>query len=167
MEPKKIVKKRVVNIDDELNINNEMANLDLKNYEFYNNLSDSDKKRFSPFLMLRWGSSVYGSTDIQSYYLMSINETLNKHYFDISKHPQLQWQLCAASSPGMGKQKHYWLTGPKKGTKNKFKNKLLELLPNTKEDDIDNILLLKSEEEIIIWLKEFGFDDKTISALKK
>ena len=93
-------------MSDKLSIANEMMCFDRKDRNFYADLTDEEKKKFSNFLMIRWGSSVQGSRDLQEFYLISTNERLNKHFFTINRHPQLQW-LCASSvSPGMGTHRH-------------------------------------------------------------
>ena len=99
---------------DKLNINNEMAQLDRKNRDFYDELTLEERKKFSTYLMLRWSSSVIGNGLIQSYYVMSCNENLNKHFFDLSKHPKLQWLCATAVSPGNGTYKHQWIAPKKK-----------------------------------------------------
>ena len=58
-----------------------MAVFDKKDREFYNNLTAEEKKKFSNFLMIRYGSSVQGSADLQHFYLVATNERLNKHFF--------------------------------------------------------------------------------------
>ena len=63
---------------DKLSIGNEMAQFDKKNRAFYDDLTDEEKKKFSTFLMIRYGSSVNGETDLQHFYLVSTNERLNK-----------------------------------------------------------------------------------------
>ena len=98
---------------DKLNIANEMNCFDCKDRAFYDNLTADERKKFSNFLMIRYGSSVQGSRDLQEFYLISCNERLNKHFFNITKHPKLQW-LCATSvSPGLGSHRHQWIA-PKK-----------------------------------------------------
>ena len=93
-----------------------MAQFDKKNRNFYNSLTDEEKKKFSNFLMIRYGSSVNGSRDLQHFYLVATNERLNKHFFAINKHPKLQW-LCATSvSPDMGTMRHNWIAPKKKET---------------------------------------------------
>lgn len=101
---------------DKLHISNEMAKFDLKDRNFFDSLDDEEKKKFAPFLMIRWGAAVEGSSDLQAYYLMSCNEKLNKNFFDIStsQHKKLQWLLATTVSPGMGKQYHKWLAAKKK-----------------------------------------------------
>ena len=39
--------------------------------------TDEERKKFSNFLMIRYGSSVNGSTDLQHFYLVATNERLN------------------------------------------------------------------------------------------
>ena len=145
---------------DKLNIANEMKEFDLKNRDFYSDLTTEEKKKFSNFLMIRWGSSVQGSRDLQEFYIISTNERLNKHFFAINKHPQLQW-LCASSvSPGMGTHRHQWISPKKKdenaastGTK---KKQLMALFPNLKNSDIEVLSKLLTQKEIDLYLRELG-----------
>ena len=69
---------------DKLTIANEMAQLDRKNRRFYSELSDEERKKFSNYLMIRWGSSVEAKDHpkgdlIEQYYLQNCNENFNKH----------------------------------------------------------------------------------------
>ena len=147
-------------MSDKLNIANEMREFDLKNRNFYTDLTDEEKKKFSNFLMIRWGSSVQGSRDLQEFYLISTNERLNKHFFTINKHPHLQW-LCASSvSPGMGAHRHQWISPKKKdensanaGTK---KKQLLTLFPNMKGSDAEAMSKIVSQKEIDTYLHDLG-----------
>ena len=149
---------------DKLNIANEMKEFDLKNRNFYSDLTAEEKKKFSNFLMIRWGSSVHGSQDLQEFYLISTNERLNKHFFTINKHPQLQW-LCASSvSPGMGTHRHQWISPKKKdensanaGTK---KKQLLTLFPNMKGSDADVLSKLISQKDLDEHYRLLGQDTK-------
>ena len=45
---------------DKLNITNEMNCFDRKDRDFYNSLTEEERKKFSNYLMIRWGSSVQG-----------------------------------------------------------------------------------------------------------
>jgi hypothetical protein len=46
---------------DKLSIHNEMAVFDRKERDFYDNLTPEERKKFSNFLMIRWGSCIQGS----------------------------------------------------------------------------------------------------------
>ena len=146
---------------DKLNIANEMREFDLKNQNFYCDLTDEEKKKFSNFLMIRWGSSVQGPRDLQEFYLISTNERLNKHFFSINKHPQLQW-LCASSvSPGMGTHRHQWIAPKKKIVgESSVKKQLAELFPNIKADEIEVMAAVNTQKEITAYLKELGQEVK-------
>jgi hypothetical protein len=147
-----------------LDIRNEMAQFDRKNRDFYDSLDDEEKKKFSPFLMIRWGSAVGGDPDLQAYYLMSCNENLNKNFFDISasKHKKFQWLLATTVSPNMGNQYHQWITPKKKITDNKNVKFLRELYPHLKEDDLKLMAELNSKDELKAYAKGLGWEDKAI-----
>ena len=155
-------------MSDPLDIRNEMAQFDRKNRDFYDSLTDEEKKKFAPFLMIRWGSAVGGSADLQAYYLMSCNENLNKNFFEISasKHKKLQWLLATTVSPGMGNQYHQWIKLQKKGAgDNKAVKFLRELRPDLKEDDIKLLAQVNTKDELKAMAKELGWDDKKIKEL--
>ena len=151
-------------MSDPLSINNEMAQLDRKNREFYDSLTDEQKKKFSPFLMIRYGATVGGSEDLQAYYLMSCNENLNKHFFDIStaKHKKFQWLMATTVSPGMGNQYHQWIKVGKKTSDNKNIKFLRELYPHLKEDDLKLMSEINDKDDIKAYAKGLGWADKDI-----
>jgi hypothetical protein len=151
MAPKKTTRKPV-DYSDPLYIGNEMAAMDKKDRDYYDNLTDEQKKKFSPFLMLKWGPSVLGDTDLQAYYLMAFNQNVNKNFWTLSKHPKLQWLSMTASSPGIGKQKHYWVTATNKQNTDKLEKKLSEIFPDSKLQDIKTLMQVKTKEEILEWL---------------
>ena len=148
---------------DPLDIRNEMAQFDRKNREFYDSLTEEQKKKFSPYLMIRWGSSVQGSKDLQEFYLISTNERLNEHFFSIStaQHKKLQWLLSSTVSPGMGTQRHQWIAPRKKepgaGT---MRKQLSELFPHLKDDEVDLLAQMTTKQELDQYLKDLGNDRK-------
>ena len=144
-------------MSNKLNIASEMAALDSKDRAWYDELTDEERKKFSNFLMIRWSSAVGGDTELQQYYVQSCNHYLNKHIFDINKHPKLQWLCCTAVSPGMGNHRHNWIA-PKKKDKGNSANKkqLMELFPSMKADDINTMAALVDKKEIAAYLKDHG-----------
>lgn len=151
---------------DKLNINNEMAQLDKKNRRFYDELTPEELKKFSNYLMLRWSSSVQADPTIQAYYLMSCNQNLNKNFFDISKHPKLQWLCATAISPGVGTFKHQWIANKKKnaGYENKHVKFLAQLFPTMKRDELEMLASMNTKDDIKQMAKEHGWDDKRIKS---
>ena len=148
-------------MSDKLSINNEMAQLDHKNRGFYNSLTDDERKKFSNFLMIRWGSSVQGSTELQNYYLQSANHYLNRRFFDINRHPKLQWLCATAISPGLGSQRHSWIAPKKKEPgSNGIRKQLAELYPLYKDDEIALLSQINTKKDIDAYLKQLGQETK-------
>lgn len=85
--------------------------LDKKDYGYYDRLTEEQQKKFAPFMMTHWMSQIKSSSELASYYVMSVNHYANEHLFNenVMKHPKLQWLMLCASSPGLGKQFHQWV----------------------------------------------------------
>ena len=85
--------------------------IDRKDYGYYARLTQEQQKKFVPYMMLHWISAVKAKTPVAAYYLMSVNQVANRHMFNerVQKHPELQWLMLCASSPGIGKQFHQWI----------------------------------------------------------
>jgi hypothetical protein len=144
---------------DKLSIQNEMAQFDRKNREFYNELTDEERKKFSNYLMIRWGSAVQGSQELQEFYLISTNERLNKHFFAINRHAKLQWLCATTVSPGMGTHRHQWIAPKKKeANSNAIKKQIAELFPRLKDDEIEVMATVNSKKDIDAYVKELGND---------
>ncbi len=149
---------------DPLHISNEMAAFDCKDRAYYDKFTDEQRKKFSTYLMLRYGASVTGDVTLQSYYLMATNQRVNKHFFDLNRHPKLQWLMCTSVSPDMGNKYHYWLPAKKKvgASTNKLIKFVREIWPNLKEDELEMIITLNDKKELKQLAKEHGWNDKQI-----
>jgi len=147
-------------MSDKLNIANEMRMFDRKVRSFYDDLTPEERKKFSNYLMIRWGSAVEGSRELQEFYIISTNERLNKHFFDISKHPKLQWLMATSVSPDMGTPRHTWIAPKKKEAGASAKRKqLAQLYPHYKDDEIDLLAQITDQKEINALLKQHGDND--------
>lgn len=150
-------------MSDKLNIGNEMRQFDRKNRQFYDELTEEERKKFSPYLMIRWGSAVEGSRDLQEFYVISANQRLNKHFFAVNTtaHKKLQWLLATTVSPDMGTPRHIWIAPKKKESGASAKRKALqEIYPDYKDDEIDVMMQLVSQKEIDAYFKAAGNDKK-------
>ena len=142
---------------DKLSINNEMAVFDRKDRTFYDDLTADERKKFSNFLMIRYGSSVQGGRDLQEFYLIATNERLNKHFFSINRHPKLQWLCATTVSPGMGTQRHSWIAPKKKEPgAGSIKKQLSELFPHLKDDELEVLAEINTKKDIDAYVKALG-----------
>lgn len=148
---------------DKLSINNEMAQLDTKNRKFYDELNEEERKKFATYLMLRYSASVEGGSDIQEWYLRVTNERVNANFFDLGKHPKLQWLLCTTVSPDMGRQRHYWQGSKKKeGSNSKALKFLTKLYPHLRTDELELLTELNDTKELKALAKTMGMSDSDI-----
>lgn len=142
---------------DKLHISNEMRQFDTKNRNFYDELTDEERKKFSNYLMIRWGSSIEGASEMQSYYVQSCNHYLNKHFFAINRHPKLQWLCATAVSPGLGTQRHKWISTKKKDSGDSaVKKQLAKIFPNYKDSDLDTLAKVTTKKELDQYLRDHG-----------
>ena len=144
---------------DKLSIGNEMAQFDSKNRKFFDELTDEERKKFSPFLMIRYGSSVSGNRDLQEFYLIATNERLNKKFFAVNtaQHKKLQWLMATTVSPGLGNFRHNWIAPRKKEPgAGSMRKQLADLFPHLKDDEIALLAQITTKKEIDIYLRELG-----------
>jgi hypothetical protein len=139
-------------ITSKLHITNEMAALDKKDYEYYDSLTDDEKKQFSPFILMKWAACVEGPIDVSKYYAFATNENVNVNMFDLSKHKKLQWLSLCTVSPSLGKFRHGWLGNIASEKKSDIFSRLKERLPYLKDADIDAILKLNKISDLEEWL---------------
>jgi hypothetical protein len=148
-------------MSDKLNIANEMRQFDRKNRSFYDELTPEERKKFSNYLMIRWGSAVEGSRELQEFYLISANQRLNKNFYNVNKHPKLQWLMCTTVSPDMGTPRHPWIAPKKKQPGLSAKRKALqEIFPHYKDDEIDVMAAITTQKEIDEYTRASGNNTK-------
>ena len=142
-----------------------MKAIDKKDRGWYNKLSDEKKKAVSAWMMMRYASSVQGACAPD--YLWMVNELVNHKFSDVSKHPELQWLLFTAA--GIGKvQNHPYIKPPNsKRKKNKRSQFVANLLPHLKQDEIDLMLSINSDQELKDFAMSAGMTDKEIKEVFK
>jgi len=85
--------------------------IDNKDYGYYDRLTPEQQKKFVPWMLLHYASTVKSNTALQQFHLLSTQEFANKHMFSeyVANHPKLQWMMLCASGLGQGKQFHPWI----------------------------------------------------------
>lgn len=138
-----------------------MAAVDKKDRDYYNRLSDEQKKAFVPWMMMRYASSAQGK--VSAHYLFMVNELVNKNFMDVSKHPELQWLLLSACGTGKVEFHPYIKPPNSKKKRDKISEFVRSIHPHFKQDEIELFLVLNSKEELKDIAKDHGLDDKTIA----
>jgi len=143
-----------------LDIKRELAGIDLRNYDFYDRLSDDEKKSFSPYILMRYVSNVDGDRDLQEWFVEMTNELVNKDHWSLSKnHKALLWKLFASCGGGV-KAYHPYLKAGGKEKAIKIEKLLLEIYPSMKMSDIKLMASMMTKEDKNELFDKMGFDKK-------
>jgi len=143
-----------------LDINRELRAVDAKDYDFYSNLTDEEKKAFSPYILMRYTSNVKLERDIQEWFVEMTNEMVNKHHWQLSKnHKELLWKLFAATGTGINCY-HPYLAAGKKEKANKIEKLLVELYPAMKLSDIKIMASMMDKQDREELFDKMGFDKR-------
>lgn len=144
--------------------------LDCKERQFYENLSDEEKKSIGFVPLLRYASSISSNDKMaEQYHLLATNRHANIRFFDISakNHSQLMWLLLTTVSLDIGTQYHKWIKF-KKESGNKKEKVIALMYPEMKESDIELLAsLYTDQDELINDALDFGFDEKEVKKLLK
>jgi hypothetical protein len=141
----------------DLNIFEVLEALDKKDYGYYSRLTEEQQKKFVPYVIIHWMSSIKADGMLGAYYTMSTDQNANKYLFNenITSHPELQWLMLCAASPGMGKQFHQWIPhlNAKLGelkttaTKKEVKEYFEKVYPGANKSDIDEATVSYVEQQ--------------------
>lgn len=96
--------------EHKLDIFRVLKQADVKNADFYQKLTDEERKAFQPFLVARWLSGTYSARQV--YFL---NEIVNQLVFSLAPHKLLLWQLLTICTSGKP-QRYVWNKLPAKSS---------------------------------------------------
>ena len=142
-----------------------LPQIDLRNKDYYASLSAEEKKEISPYVLMRFMSSVKQQS-LVDHHLIMVNEIVNRDFSCFSKHPELQWKLLCLCGAGT-KQFHPWVPPGRKQAKSKVQEALFKLHPHYKSDDLDLLEELMTDDEKTELFRSAGYDDKEIAELCK
>lgn len=143
-----------------LEISRELKAVNDRYHDFYKNLTEEEKKVFSPFILMRYVSNP--QTDAESYGLIldRLNEFVNKNHWVLSKgHKQMLWQLFASCGFQIPLRYNYLKAGSKEKS-NKIEKLLEEMYPAMKKSDIKLMASLMTKEDKEELFDSLGFDKK-------
>lgn len=143
-----------------LDIKRELNAVDNKVYDFYEKLTDEERKVFSPYILMRYVSNVQADQEVQEHFLEATNEFVNKNHWVLSKnHKALLWKLFAACGVGINAY-HPYLAASKKEKANKIEKLLCEIYPAAKLEDIKLMASMMDKKDKEELFDKMGFDKK-------
>ena len=136
-------------------LRNGMKAIDFRNKDYYDRIDDKERSLYSPFMIMRYASSVSGDKFYQEHYVEMINECVNKHLFTLSsKHKKLCWMLTSMCG-ALKQQFHPWVK-PMKKVPNKSLKQLQDIFPAMKEQDLETLDKLITDKELEELLEAHG-----------
>lgn len=158
-----IVEEKLKKKASTLTLDMELPAMDLRNMNFYNDLSPEHKKEIGLWLLMRFMSSSQGDAE---HHIMMVNDLVNNNFNTLSKHPELQWKLLAMCGTGK-KQYHPWIAPGKGVKKNRIEEALMTHFPLMKDSDLEMLLQINTRDDLQQFFKDNAYDDKTIKELFK
>jgi hypothetical protein len=143
-----------------LDIGRELNAVSQRNHDFYKNLTDEEKKAFSPFILMRYVANPQTDAETYEFILNRVNDLVNTNHWVLSKeHKPLLWQLFASCGVGVNLRYNYLAAG-KKGKANKIEKLLEELYPAMKLDEIKLLASMMDKKDREELFDSMGFDKK-------
>lgn len=150
---------------DKLTIKEEMRAIDTKDRAWYDSLTDEEKKKLSPWMLMRYTSNASDAM-LSEHFLEWTNEVVNVHFNKLRKHPQLQFQLLQVV--GLGKTVfHPWIAPGKAAKKDKLSAWVAENYSHLNDDEIEIFLSGHDKDSLRELMEEHGVDKKTIKEILK
>lgn len=145
-----------------------------KDVDWWERLSDEQRKKFSSWLYSRYMSIVrHNNPDMHRYYVLAANTTLNRDLSKLTKnHSKLIYLLMTTMANEFTRADHQYIPPLKKNKADKKTNNKIRVLsdlhPGFKDSDIETLAGVMTDNEFEELLISHGWDQKKIkSELKK
>jgi len=141
-----------------------LPQIDRGNAEWWDTLTDEERKQISFWLLNRYVSSSNGTlTDVAMAVLMT-NEYYNKNWNVLgTRHPKLQWQLLCMINENRKSRFHKYINLKRTADSNSKSVKLLlKLFPNKKLDEVALLARISTKEDIRKIARSHGLEEKDI-----
>jgi hypothetical protein len=139
--------------------------LDNRDFGFYERLTDEERKGYSPFLLMRYMSSLSPQSPMQSYAVLATNDLVNLGFFGLGKHPELQHKLMCLA--GTGRKQYRPYVGAKNAkSKTKVVDEFLQgLYPSINTEELSLLKSQLDKESLRQLGKDAGLSDSELKEL--
>lgn len=149
-------KKRAIDIFEVLKA------IDIKNYSYYDNLSEEQQKSYVPLVIMRWLS---GTSDARQ--IVFINELVNAGVFRVTNHKGLLHRLMCICTSGKT-QRYSWLkANQKKSGSLPQITKALRDYFGYSSSEVHEVLPLLTDNDIMEAVAALGYQKDEIAKIKK
>jgi len=145
-----------------------------KDRDWWERLNDDQRKKFSSWLYSRYMSIVrHNNPDMHRYYVMAANNVINRDLSKLTKdHAKLIYLLMTTLPNEFARADHQYIPPMKKNKADKKTNNKMRVLsqlnPSSKDDDLESLANVMTDDEFIELMTAHGWEVKKIKAeLKK
>ena len=136
--------------------------------DFYSDQDDLARKEISPLILMRWVSLAEGKQDIAPEF---VNTFVNNGFWQLSKHPELQWKLLCvvASEISSVTPRHKWMMPKRSKSKTPLLDAfMIQRYPLISDAEVDILKgKLENEDAVKDMAREFGCADNEIKEVVK
>lgn len=177
MAKKPTTKKEPAAKKPSLDIKDEMLYSDYKVFDWLEQQTPEMAKTFAPLVAMKWQSVVQNPTgydppgyasvgpDIIAEHILMVNEVVNVGFWELSKHPELQWKLMCAAGSGTA-YKHGWVPmASARKSLSKLNQLLLSLKPGINDEELAIFRSKFTKESLKQLLLDMAMSDADIKPL--
>lgn len=139
-----------------------LKELNSENLNFWDQLSEEERKGFAPYTAIRWMS---GTKDAKA--IILLNEFVNPYVFAFnSTHQELLMKLLASCGSGNPNTRTQWIPEGKKGSNKPLSLKIICEYYEYSMREAKQSLSLLSNEDVVELAEELGWQKDEIKNLK-
>jgi len=151
-----------------LDIKQVLSAIDTQKLEYYSQLTEQERKAYSPFVIMRYLSSLPNNSALQAYAILAVNDLVNIGFSELRDHAELQHKLLCCAGAG-NKQFHPWI--PVARGKKRRDNPIAELIqnfyPQLNSQELSIMLDTITQQQVIDLAVANGYTEAKIQELVK
>ena len=151
-----------------LDIKQVLSAIDTQKLDYYSQLTEQERRAYSPFVIMRYLSSLANNSALQSYAILAVNDLVNIGFSDLKDHAELQHLLLCCAGGG-SKQFHPWIPVPR--AKKRRDNPIAELIqnyyPQLNSQELSIMLVTITQQQVIDLAVASGYAENKVQELVK
>lgn len=142
--------------------------IDNNRQDYYNNLSDREKKAYAAVVLMRYMSSLPSQNPQCANSVLFVNDIVNVNLWATSQFPDLQHRLLCVCGIG-GKQQRPWIAASqkKRSSSSLVDQLLLDIDPWMNSEELQLVKSMHDKNSIHVLALDAGYTEKQAAAVSK
>lgn len=133
-----------------------------KDFNFYSNLAEVQRKEFAPVVIQRWLTGT--SNALQT---VLVNEYVNPYVFSLHNHPELLYKLMTVAAEPRSGRTTYPKTKPRSSKNKPIANEVVQRFYNATIREASEMVDTLHVNQILDAAYDLGYDEPTLKKLRK